>query len=271
MQQNRIYRMCGVVLVMAMAVWAKAPIQHMKSTTLGLEYALTIRGQEITKAVVPSYEQIHLMSIYYAPVQFVQLSLGLGGDRLEVDEYKERKFEGGYGFSPAAGVSLYSSLFARKVLRLTLSCNVLYLSSRDDSDYRYSGPIWNPAVGFLIHAGSFINMEVGGKGHIINGTMENTETGIERPFSNANTYRWYLAFTAISPNGVYLQINFDASSAAAYNGLQKGPEEATIGFTVGALITHEKRSKKSSDKESKYFPNYKDMKKRQKEMEKEIE
>jgi arginine exporter protein ArgO len=71
----------------AAAVLAKSPVRYMSVSSLGVEYTNLWRGQNITKATVPSHEQIQQFALNYAPVEYIQFLFGLGMDRFEVDPY----------------------------------------------------------------------------------------------------------------------------------------------------------------------------------------
>jgi hypothetical protein len=256
--------------ILSMTTFAKPPVRYMYSTTVGLEYYGAMRGQLITSALVPSHERIQLMYLCYAPVEYVQIGIGLGADRFFTDIYNARRFEGRYGFSPAISLTGNSPAFLMKALRLALNIDFLYLNSVDKFDYKYSGAILDPSLGLLAYAGKFVEVELGGQGHLIAGRMTDKSANTTAAFSNEQNVRGYLAVTLASPKGAYVQLHFDASPKITPD-FNKGPSEATMGFSIGGLLTPDRTSKKLQEKTNKYFPAFKEMKKKEDEMGDELE
>jgi hypothetical protein len=261
-------RTLKIALCITMAVFAvsaKGPVNSMDNNSLGLEYSGTFRGQMITEQNVLSYESIQLMSLYFAPVEYVQISLALGADKFETDEFGGRQFVGNYGFSPGAGLSLFTPGFVENILRVTGSFNFLYLNSKDDAGYRYSGPVLNPSLGLMIHPTGILDIEAGVMGHFIVGTMEYSKDDLSSDFSNDQIVRGYLSLSLISPNGVWATLSATASPEAGkdWDGATR-PVEASVGLSIGVLLFDEAAG--ISDDTSRYFPAYKEMKEKQNKM-----
>ena len=53
--------------------------------------------------------------------------------------------------------------------------------------------------------------------------------------------------------------------------LDNGPVEATVGFSLGILITSDMTNKRLRERSDKYFPEFEDMKEKEKKMKGEIE
>lgn len=258
-----------LLVISGSPVPAKPSVRHMQSNTLAIEYCGALRGQRITEAGIKSHERIQLCNFAFAPVEYVQFSIGFGAERFRVDEYNSTKFNGKYGFIPSAIVSLNSPAFLQNILRVTANFDFIYLNSKDDYHYKYSGPILNPSAGIMIYAGKYVDIEIGARGHFIAGTMENTQNKVESPFSNSENVKGYLALTLTAPNGAYCQMNFDASPEASKN-LRGGPDELMMGFCVGFMLTP-KKPKSGEKGPNRYFPKYGDLKNKQDKMAKELE
>jgi hypothetical protein len=199
-------------------------------------------------------------------VEYVQLSVGLGGDRFTVDEYKGRKFDGRYGLIPLVGLSLHTPAFASGALRIGASVEYQRLDCEDGHGYRYSGGIINPEAGLMIHAGRAVDIEAGARGHIIVGQMERTGTDpVTADFSNNENIRGYFRFTLTAPGGAYGQLCFDASPEIGKT-IDNGPEEASIGFSIGVLIRQDRKNERIFEKHGKYFPAFDKMKEKEKRM-----
>jgi hypothetical protein len=262
-----IFRTAIIIGIIPLLLFAKPPVRYMYQTTIGGEYYAAMRGQLITNASVPSHERIQLIYFTYAPVEYVQFAIGFGADRFSTDHFNDRRFDGRYGFSPALSLSGNSPLFLMKILRVTLNIDFLYLNSTDKFKFKYSGAILDPSLGLLAYAGKFVDLELGARGHLIGGTMtDKTET----VFSNAEIIRGYLAVTLASRKGAYLQLHLDASPRVTME-FNKGPSEAAMGFSIGALITPDRTNRKLQEKTNKYFPAFNDMKKKEDDMADQIE
>jgi hypothetical protein len=259
----------GVVALTMTALNAKPSVRYMRPSGLGLEYSFLARGQFITDAAIGSHEISQHAMLYYSPTQIVQLGLGGGVERLRVDEYQNTQFKGAFGFSPCAGVWLNTPAFFEKVMRITAGFTYMYLNSVD-GDYRYSGPILNPSGGLLFHAGRFLDIEAGVKGHFLVGAMENDNAGSSSSFSNKQNLRIYSSFTLCAPNGAYAGLYFDASPDITEN-WKYGPSEAALGFSIGTMLWPHSKTDYAKGIDSKVFPEYKNLRKRQRQMAREIE
>jgi hypothetical protein len=146
----------------------------------------------------------------------------------------------------------------------------LYLNSSDTAGYRYSGPILDPAASLTFRITPVVNVDLGMRWHIINGTMTGEKAGTDQPFSNADYQRFYLVLCAVSPWGAYGQVDFAASKAAISNHFNDGLQGAALGFRIGVLLDYKKTNAKISERNSAYFPEYDKMKKRQDAMEEDL-
>lgn len=160
------------------AMAANAPTMDMNAHALAVEYKALFRGQVITEKDVPSYEKSHSLSLRYAPIPYLLVTAGAGLEQFTVDPYQQKEFIGNYDFSPNAGLSLLTPLLF-DIFQLTIGVNAIYLNSSDDNDLTYSGAIVDPFLGLGIFAGKYAGLEIGGKGHFINGSIKNTESDAE--------------------------------------------------------------------------------------------
>jgi hypothetical protein len=254
-----------VLLLTASLAFAKAPIRSLDKTILGIEYTGQICTQYITNASVGSYTRSQVFRLEYSPVEYGQVWIGAGATRFETEAYSQRKFDGKYGFAPAAGLALNSPALLKKMIRVTAGFDFVYLNSTDAFEYRYIGPILSPSAGVLLHAGSYVDVEVGAKGLIINGTMKNTETSIESAFSNATAIRGYGKVSLIAPSGVYGQLSFEASPDVSTD-LSSFPQEFGIGFSIGVLLSDDMSSNRMFKKNDKKLEDLEKQKKRLKDM-----
>ncbi len=265
----RLSTLVSALVLCAAAAFAKPPVRYMSMYTLGVEYSAAFRGQFITEAEVHSLDRMHLLKISYSPIEYVQFYIGGGADRFEV-EYGEKHFDGNHGFSPTAGLSANSPALVREILRVTANFDLSYINSEDDYKYKYSGPVFNPSLGIIAHAGAFVDVEAGAMGHIIYGKMKNLTTNVELDFSNTQLVRGYGKITLCSPSGAYAQVSLDVSPKAEPE-VENGPIEASIGFSMGILITSDMTNKKLRERSRKYFPGFDEMKEREKKMKDDME
>jgi hypothetical protein len=255
---------------LALACYAKAPVRHMSSSTLGIEYSSRWRGTSITQAQVMAREQVQMLSFELAPHEIVQFGFGIGLDRMNVDEYNDRRFSGNYGLTGALRLSLNTPAVFGKIVRLSGNFDAWYLNCEDDFGYRYSGPVLSPSLGVLLHLGRYVDLEAGGRGLLIDGTMEYTkQSATSAPFSNFHQSRGYLLLTLTAPSGAFAQLSVDASRMATTE-LSDGPEEASVGFAIGVLLSADRKSERMLEQSNDYFPAFREMKEREKEMAEEI-
>ena len=249
---------------------AQFPVQDMDSRSLGLGYSFSMRGQNITDANVASHEVVHQVVFGYAPVPYVALRAGLGIDRFEVDPYNQTRFRGDYGFSPSFGISAFSPFFAMDVLRGTAGVNFLSLMSEDDRGYRYSARIINPFLGLIVSPTVFLDVMVGARMHLVDGTMEPPRGTGSQAFANTDMGRGYLALTLKSPfERAFLNVDMDLSPQFETD-WTGGPREATVSISFGAILGWKGKSQPSSEKPI-YFPAYPEMKSKQDKMAEELE
>jgi hypothetical protein len=235
----------------------------------GVEYSTVMQGQAITDAEVQSRQTQLQLSVFYVPIQFVQVSLGLGGSRFEVNPYNTRSFDGGYGISPSVGVDVYSPALLQPRFRAVAGFQAAYLNSSDDYDYSYSGPVLDPSVGLSAQVGPYVDLEGGARWHVIYGTMVDDGDNAY-PFSNNEYMRLYFAVTAVSPVGVYAQAAVDASQGAVRDHFKNGLDDAAIGIRLGVLLARDRTQRKMTDRNKRYFQDVNEMRERQDDMTEEI-
>lgn len=262
----------AAVCVAAMAplqwVVAGAPVQNMGVAILGVEYLASVRGQTITAAAVPSIDRLQLFNLHYAPVPYAMLSLGLGGSRYSVEEYRQTRFDGRYGLTPAVGLSLFTPRFLSRVVSLTVAGKGVYLNSSNRGDIRYRGAILNPSGGIKLSLGPWVDWEMGAMGHFMYGTIEADRTSSS--FSNNQTLRGYTEITLHDAAlGVYLSTRFDASPAIGSD-WSRGPAEATLALAIGLMLSPDREYRAVDDRNSRWFPRVKRMREKQREMAEEI-
>jgi hypothetical protein len=142
------------------------------------------------------------------------------------------------------------------------------LNSKDRDGYKYHGPVFDPHIGLLAHAGPIFDVEGGVKGHFIAGKMYDPELRVTNNFSNEQPVRGYLCLALVSSIGPYAKFNFDMSPSTTSN-WKDGPVEASLGFTVGFTLKTQ-RTPKTGKTVNTYFPDYDKMKEQQEEMMKEL-
>jgi hypothetical protein len=256
------------------ATHAMLPIQDMSKYSIGIDYSGMWRGEEITKQNIPGHESAHHLNVHYAPLPYLQLSVGFGAASFSVDTFTvdtlQRQFKGTYNFSPSLGISAYSPFLLKKLLRVTAGVKAYFLYSRNkEKSFVYSGPLVNPSAGAIVSLGEYIDIEAGVRGNIIFGRMQQMG-GAAVNFSNGQTVRTYLSAMMHTPSeGAYFIVDFDASPNIDLD-WSKGPAESSIGISVGLILrqSKDKLAKKMIDDPS--FPGYKNLQKKTEEMEKEM-
>jgi hypothetical protein len=252
------------------SVHAKSPVRYMNKYTLGIEYCAALRGQLITEAEVNALERMHVLKFHYSPFELVQFYVGAGLDRLEVEYEPTRKhFDGNYGISPAGGLSLNSPALVRKMLRITANLDLQYLNTKDDKEYKYSGLVLDPSGGILFHAGRLVDIEAGVMGHFIDGWMEDPGEN-KFLFSNAENLRGYFSFSLCSPVGAFAQIGINASQKTTRD-FEEGPIDAAVCLSLGILISQDIESRTILERTNQYFPDFEKVKKREKDMKKDMD
>lgn len=265
---KRILTIALAVLLAAAFVQAGIPVQDMGLKVLGAEYSAAMRGATITDAVVPSHERFQLFMIHYAPVPYALISCGAGGSRFSVNEYRQTSFDGNYGLTPAFGLALFTPRFAKHAVSITVGIKTLYLNSPGDHAIRYRGFVVNPSGGLKLSLGRFVDWELGAMGHFIYGTTDND--GEETRFSNNEIVRGYTEITLHDAAlGVFLTGHFDASPEVGTDWSQ-GPSEATLGLSVGIMLSPDREYRATEDRNSRWFPRLKKMREEQKKMVDEI-
>lgn len=261
----RIITALPLLLALGLATRASAefPLGNMGPETLGIQYGLGFRGQDITAADIPSHETIHAFTLGYSPIPYLGLEAGLGLDQFIVDRYNSIRFRGDYGISPIFGLVL-ASPYALDFIRVTGGIRALSLNSEDDAGFTYSGFVVNPWLSAVITPSAYFDFQLGARGHSIDGTMKGP-SGIKQPFSNRETFRGFVSFTIKSPlEKAFLTLDLDFSPAAEAD-WSNGPKEASIGISCGTLLGWRTHSSETRTVPA-AFPGYKDMKDKQDQM-----
>jgi hypothetical protein len=256
------------VIAMTTATRAEFPIEDMGSMSLGLQYGMAFRGQNITTAAVQSHETLHTLCLAYAPIPYLSLEAGLGLDRFDVEANKSVSFHGEYGISPLFGLVLTTPYFASDLIRVAAGYHGLYMNSEDDRGFRYSGLISNPFLGLVLSPSGYFDVEVGARGHFLEGQMQGPSSS-ELSFANGEILRGYAAFTVKSPaDGAFLTLDVDMSPSVTTD-WSHGPSEAQVGVSFGAILGGKPKPAKSKEPTG-YFPAYSEMKDKQDKMSEEI-
>ena len=252
------------------AASAGVPVQDMSSTSIAVDYSGVWRGEEITVRNVPAHESVHHVNVRYAPLPYIMVSAGFGAANFSVDTCQQVQFKGGLNFSPALGISLFSPMFLKKMLRVTAGAKAHYLYTKNsDKSFVYSGPVVVPNAGFIVSLGEYVDLEAGARGMLVFGSMQKGgENALS--FSNGIKERGYLSIMLHTPSeGAYMMVDFDASSGMDMN-WTNGPAESSIGVSVGIILRQPKD--RLSRQKSNYndFPGYQEMEKKIDEMEKDM-
>lgn len=269
---QRAFRSASALLVILGAAHAQFPVQDMDGRTLGLAYTFGLRGQTITDARVPSHEVLHQASLAYAPLPYVALQAGVGMERFSVEPHGQTRFRGDFGFSPALGIALFSPFFAADYLRGTAGATTLFLGSEDGRGYRYSASVGNPFLGLIVSPTIFLDVTVGARLHLMDGTMRAPREGTGNSFANNEIARGYLALNLKTPfERAFLNVDFDFSPTVDMD-WSDGPREASLAVSFGTLLGWKGKSKAKQETDKPiYFPAYPEMKDRQKKMAEELE
>jgi hypothetical protein len=267
-------RIAALLLGAALATAARAqfPVQDMDGRTLGLAYTFGLRGQDITDAAVASHEVLHQASLAYAPLPYVALKAGIGMERFSVEPYNQTRFRGGYGASPAFGIDLYSPFFAAETMRGTAGAHLLFMGSEDGRGYRYSATVASPFLGLIVSPTVFLDVTVGGRMHLMNGSMKSPRDEAGAGFANTEIARGYLALNLKTPfERAFLNVDFDFSPMVDMD-WSNGPREAAVAVSFGTLLGWKGKSQpKGASGAPAYFPAYDEMKRKQEKMAEEIE
>jgi len=253
---------CGLLLASAFEARAQFPAQDMGPTRLGVAYEFLLQGQDITRENVGSEQVLHGLKLGYAPVPYVTVGLGMGISRFETSPYGAGRFEGEYGFCPSFFLDLASPGFLQNIVRATLGVNALYLSSEDKNGLNYSAFIVDPSLGLKISALTYLDIDFGGRLHLVEGTIQSRSGTTNQSFSNGEAVRGYGAITLKSPyERVFIRFEGDVSPGFDAN-WSNGPIESSLRLTVGGILGW-KGKQQAVARPSPYFPNYREMKARQ--------
>jgi len=254
------------VFALVPAAHAEFPVDDMDSYSLGLQYGLTFRGENITQKSVPAHEVVHTLSLAYAPIQYLSLEAGLGLDALSVESNNQTRFNGAFGFAPNFGISVFSPKIL-DMLKFSLGSKSNYLNSQDDAGFQYTALSTNSFLSAIVSPIPYVSASVGARLFLMDGTMTSPgsiSTG-SRAFSNQNILRGFFAVTIKSPrDGAFVTFDLDASPSLDSD-LSHGPREASIGIAFGAVIGH-KRTQIASADSSKYFSGFDELKAKQNKM-----
>jgi hypothetical protein len=256
---------------LASAALAGPPVQDMSSTSIGVDYSGTWRGEKITERNVPAHESMHHINVRYAPLPYVLLSAGFGAANFGVDTCNQVQFKGGFNFSPSLGFSLFTPSFFNKKVRVTAGVKSHYLYTRNsDESYLYYGPVVVPNAGLIVSLGDYLDLEAGARGLLLFGHMQPGSRSAQ-VFSNGQQKRTYFSIMLHTPaEGAYMLVDFDASNGMDMN-WSNGPAESSIGFTVGVIIRQSKDRLASKIKDNTDYPGYREMENKIEEMEKNLQ
>lgn len=247
------------------------PMQDMTPNSIALDYSGLWRGENITKKAVGAHESVHQIRLHYAPLPYGTITAGLGMSSYSVNPVEQTQFKGRWGFTPSLGVTFVSPYLAEKLLRIVVGGSFYYLNSRSaDRTYAYAGAFVDPRAGVVFSIGEYADLEIGGRGLFIFGSMQKeSEAGLN--FSNTETARGYFSFTMHTPSeGAYCTIDFHASPKISMNWAH-GPVESAIGLTLGCVLRTDWKRGKSDEPKEPDFPGFEEIRKKEKEMKKEIE
>jgi hypothetical protein len=246
--------------------YAQFPMQNMGLNRLGIGYSFLASGQNITQQKTPSQQLAHHLLVGYTPVPYVGLVLGMGVADFQTEPTATTgAFRGGFGFSPMAGLRLATPAWVQNMLRVTAGFSAQYLQSDDVNGLSYNAFILDPDLGLQLSPLGFLNIQVGGRFHLVDGTIEPPHGAKSSAFSNGTTARGYLGATLKTPSeGAFFSIDLDLSPDADAN-WSHGPVESTIRITMGTVLGWRSREPKVSPNNP-YFPNYRELKDRQEQM-----
>jgi hypothetical protein len=262
----KILLLTGILFTSTIQTEARTPLQFMKSDALSLEYCLNFRGQMITERDIASNETMHLLKLGYSPLPFVAFFGGLGINKFTVDPFVVQqdpltfqRFDGGYGFSPAAGGIFFTPRIAG-LFRAFGGIDVTYIYSKDAFGKLYEGPVYDPGGGLTLTLAKYLDVALGGKGHLINGKMKDEDTkAVLGPFSNRTVARGYLSVILKSPyENKFLSLDFEASPDFTKD-WTNGPRESAIMIAVGILMKEDKKNKELEKRNLSHFPGYKSL------------
>ena len=255
----------SVAVCTALLFASGVPIEDMSSGTLGIEYKGMLTGQTITEAEVSSTFKAHYCMLRYAPIPYLLVSFGVGGNRFSVEEYDSTSFTGKSGISTALGLNGFSPVLIN--LFVVTAGVQAYLLNSSQQDYRYTAGVINPSLGLRLLLGGFTDIEAGVKGQMLVGTMKSPSSS-NVLFSNNNYPRGYLAAILHSTHGgAYATFALDVSPVASSE-LSGGLSEASFSFQMGFLLSSTRFSKKgnSGNNNANYFKAYDKMKEQQENM-----
>jgi hypothetical protein len=266
-------RMITGLLVMAFIVTATSiPVQDMSSGTFSVEYNATLRGQYIpdqffSDREIASYENIQMLYLNYSPVQYISLSVGAGAEQFSAMSYSNMDFHGQFGFSPGGKIALYSPDFINRLFRVTGGTDALYIHSQNSDKTVYSAITAAPYLGVICSASETFDVTAGVRGNLISAKIENPSAGLTCNFSNTNKVQGYCSILLHSlDEGVYFSLDVGASPKVS-NKWIGAPLEASVGASIGVAITKPEHHH-TDDADTTLFPAYKDMQKKQEEMNK---
>jgi hypothetical protein len=258
-----------ISIAVAAITAAKSPPAHMHPRALGVEYRSIWEGRFITEASVASGSHLQHAMLSYEPLPFIQVSLGAGAASFSVARYGGIEFNGGYNFSPAGGLWLYSPAFVEQRLRISGGADLSYFHSSEEHIV-YRGYMAAPWLGALFHAHTLVDIEAGVRGHVLVGVMENTQDSTEDSFSNTERARGFVSVTLAARNGAYATLDLDASPEIMNTRWSDGLTEARIGITVGVVLKETTHISSLGELNDTYFPNTDEAREKQRRMKEEL-
>ena len=249
---------------------AIVPLSEMSKSSLAIDYTGMWRGERITSSAVAAHENVQMAAIHYMPIPYLLITAGLGAAQFSVDEYNKLKFTGGWTIAPSFGVSGFSPKFFTMITG-TAGIEGYYLYDPNKANtFLYQGAFTNFKAGLLFSFNDNVSLEIGEHDLVIFGEMGHVKDSASLYFSNKYNMRTYLSLLLTTPSeNVYCSINFDASPKFGLD-WSKGPQESSIGITLGFILRASTFKIKAADTQTE-FPEFKGMEEKQHEMEKTVE
>jgi hypothetical protein len=260
----------GLLVMASIATATSIPVQDMSPGTFSVEYSTALRGQYIPDQFFPnreiaSYENIQMLYLNYSPAQYMSLSVGVGAEKFSAMSYSNMDFHGEFGFSPGGKIALYSPDFVNRLFRVTGGADALYIHSQNGDKTVYSAITAAPYLGVICSALETFDVTAGVRGNLISGKIENPSAGLTSNFTNTNKIQGYCSILLHSlDEGVYFSLDAGASPKVS-NKWIGAPLEAFVSASIGVAITKPEHHH-TDDADTALFSAYKDMQKKQEEM-----
>jgi hypothetical protein len=259
MKNNWIAKIMISGAFLAAPLFSAMPLRNGDGSMGGVWYDFGLRGEFITDARVASELWSHQVKFGYAPWEYAELDLGIGGASFEIPRYDAGQFDGDIQLTTSAALMVQSPALFKQRLRVRGNIGYQYWRS-EGKNITYEAHAIDPSASLAIQWPR-IEVEGGLLAHWTKGKSSGTN------FSNNYLGRGFFALVVHNKQGYFIKTYGDFSPNI--EGWDHGPRETSLGLQVGWRMCASRSSQPGEL--DRYFPAVPKMRKQQDEMKKEMD